>query len=168
MDIPEGYRVRIRTIKAKSGKIYTYKDLVPLRIPHRNARLVTSKSGKLYYNYYKPKGRPIRLDTWHAIRRKILGRINGHCEICGKTHPKLNVHHKDGNGNLSANPNNTPDNLIAVCPSCHMELHGLKKYKDLELIIHLRNEGNTLQNIGDIVGLSRQRISQIIKNNPQL
>lgn len=161
MEIPEGYRERIRRVTSK-GKVYTYTDLVEVRTFEHKGRLVTSKSGKQYYNYYKRKGRPYRLDTWFAISNKVIGRAKGHCEICGCKRRKLNVHHRDGNGLLSNAPNHSIDNLIAVCPSCHMALHGLKKYGQAEGILEMRSKGMTLQSIGDAHGISRQRVHQLL------
>ena len=43
------------------------------------------------------------------------------CAICGEEHKKLDVHHIDGNFN-----NNTPENLIYLCRSCHLKQHHKK------------------------------------------
>lgn len=42
------------------------------------------------------------------------------CEICGST-KNIDVHHKDGNCH-----NNSSDNLMVVCRSCHLKLHNPK------------------------------------------
>lgn len=42
------------------------------------------------------------------------------CEICGSS-ISIDVHHKDGNCH-----NNSLDNLMVVCRSCHMKLHNPK------------------------------------------
>ena len=42
------------------------------------------------------------------------------CQICG-AETKLDVHHKDGNYN-----NNSLDNLLVLCRSCHMKIHNPK------------------------------------------
>lgn len=41
-----------------------------------------------------------------------------HCEVCGKTHCRLECHHKDGD-----HANNELENLITVCSSCHKKFH---------------------------------------------
>lgn len=57
--------------------------------------------------------------------------VNRACEVCGLTNSqslarwgrKLDVHHKDGNGRTSAEPNHNPDNLRVLCRECHMSVH---------------------------------------------
>lgn len=59
----------------------------------------------------------------HKSARLIKYLIEGHersCEKCGSTR-NVEVHHKDGNYQ-----NNTPDNLILLCRSCHMKEHNPK------------------------------------------
>ena len=49
-------------------------------------------------------------------------RSNKPCEECGKLHPRMEAHHKDGN-----HANNDESNLQWLCPSCHKKAH----YRDL-------------------------------------
>lgn len=59
----------------------------------------------------------------HASSRHVAYLIDGKekkCEICGST-KSIDVHHRDGNYQ-----NNTSDNLMVVCRSCHMKLHRSK------------------------------------------
>jgi len=44
----------------------------------------------------------------------------GHRATLGRD---LNVHHIDGRGRTSANPNHDPSNLLIVCDRCHTRLH---------------------------------------------
>lgn len=56
----------------------------------------------------------------HATARKItylIGEREKKCELCGST-KSVDVHHKDGDYR-----NNSPENLMTVCRSCHMKLH---------------------------------------------
>lgn len=56
----------------------------------------------------------------HASARKIAYLIEERekvCEMCGST-KNVDIHHKDHNYN-----NNSSDNLMLVCRSCHMKLH---------------------------------------------
>ena len=63
-------------------------------------------------SYVRP---PIRTRTgFQHIARKH--RKNS-CENCGNTE-HLQIHHKDENWK-----NNSLDNLVTLCPSCHMKLH---------------------------------------------
>lgn len=53
--------------------------------------------------------------TVHYHARNLLS--NGCCEICG-SNKNVDVHHKDGNPQ-----NNSKDNLMRVCRSCHNKIH---------------------------------------------
>lgn len=56
----------------------------------------------------------------HASAKKIaylIGNRDKICEICGSTQ-SIDVHHKDGDFN-----NNSQENLMVLCRSCHMKLH---------------------------------------------
>lgn len=56
----------------------------------------------------------------HASARKLVYLIDERekvCEICGST-KNIDVHHKDGDFH-----NNSKENLMLVCRSCHMKLH---------------------------------------------
>lgn len=63
--------------------------------------------------------RPVKPDagwmTAHYHARKICP--PGHCSHCGKT-GRTDVHHKDENWR-----NNSPDNLVRLCRSCHLKEH---------------------------------------------
>lgn len=60
-------------------------------------------------------------------QQRILERDNYMCQLCGEDKKRLNIHHKDGYG-LSHNGihlpvkqrNDSPDNLITLCGSCHL------------------------------------------------
>ena len=67
----------------------------------------------------------------------ILVMANYRCQICGMTEEesiekwnrKLDIHHNDGNGRTSDNPNHEIDNLLVVCRRCHMAIHHPKGEK---------------------------------------
>ena len=69
-------------------------------------------------------GFKLSLEVYEKCKKK--------CEICGCEND-LTIHHKDGKGrnyeNRGLEPNNSLDNLIVLCRSCHGSLHG-KKYWD--------------------------------------
>ena len=58
--------------------------------------------------------------------KEILKQDNWSCQQCGSKE-NLIIHHIDGQGRNSKNPNNSLDNLITLCRSCHSRLHS-KKY----------------------------------------
>ena len=68
-------------------------------------------------------------EDWKRIAKAKKVSVDWKCEECGKqcrrpdekfdTHSRtLTVHHIDRDPQ-----NNTPDNLIALCPGCHLEAH---------------------------------------------
>lgn len=64
-----------------------------------------------------------REQTWFdGNREAALLRDNHACVRCGKT-AGLVVHHKDGNGRGSKNPNSELENLETLCRGCHAEEH---------------------------------------------
>ena len=110
-------------------------------------------------------------------KREVLERDHYSCQLCGKT-DKLLVHHHDNKGwgffNYSYSRktpiNNNFDNLVTLCPSCHLKIHNhnskaTKIKADIETIRKLRQSGRTYQAIANIFGVSRQRIHQILMYN---
>ena len=59
-------------------------------------------------------------EDWNIIRRNVYKRAGYHCEKCGETGRVLHAHHKIP---LSQGGNNSMDNLMALCESCHMDEH---------------------------------------------
>jgi 5-methylcytosine-specific restriction endonuclease McrA len=93
---------------------------------------------------------------------------------CAKCACKINlvVHHIDMSRKKNLVLNNDLDNLITLCKSCHAEAHGMKTRftkPTIEIILEMKPH-NTYQEIGDYLGISRQRVHQIIskykKDNP--
>lgn len=89
-------------------------------------------------DHHKYKGRyaPIRYTgtNWQQARQAVLERANGHCEWCNRdlsTVKRFAVHHNIGIHKFD-NPEDghTPDNLSAICQSCHAKYHGLGKIPD--------------------------------------
>ena len=75
--------------------------------------------------------RYLRCKHWQQLRFEVLKRSNGSCEQCGYKPLKrgcLQVHHKSyenvGNESLK--------DLIALCPKCHMEAHGITRTSKLK------------------------------------
>jgi len=155
---------RIRQVKGKNGRIYEYDfPAIPTggkRRPyqHHPDFRPKVKHTKKEWSFYHQRG----------LRIQCLARDNFSCQICHKisqfpdeNYRDLNIHHKDNKGyGHTPYPNNSLDNLVTLCDSCHLQLHYdvLEKHKS---IVALRNEGFTFQAIGEKFGVSRQRIFQI-------
>lgn len=74
------------------------------------------------------------------------------------------VHHKDHN-----RQHNSLHNLISLCRHCHAGAHGMivKLGRPRpDIICELRQNGMTYQVIAAYLGISRQRVHQIIAGNP--
>jgi len=133
-------------IRAKNGRIYEYDYSFP-----RNGRKTSTHHPDFQYK--------------ESYKNEALRRSNYQCEICAATDKKLYVHHKDGLGEeKTKNPNNDRGNLLVVCASCHMLIHKVGIFPDVKAIRHLRDKGYTLQQIGEVFGVSRQRIHQLLRS----
>jgi len=78
---------------------------------------------------------PRYIDGRWVYRKAIFGIKPNKCEICGELKKtKLLAHHRDGN-----RKNNTMDNLMILCYSCHNVIHRLseKTGKQRKKINHL-------------------------------
>lgn len=97
------------------------------------------------------------------IRTRIQRlRIDGFkCSICDAT-INLDVHHIDGRGLGHKEPNHNVNNLVTLCHYCHMHLHSLESWRD-EAAVRLRGKGYTLAQIGTALGVTRQRVHQILR-----
>ena len=102
---PEKYKERRRKYHEKNREVDNIKTLERMR---------KIKYGGMYYI--------------------IMERDNYTCHKCGKKE-KLTIHHKDFNGSNSRNPNNSKDNLITLCNSCHGYLH-----RSLQIFIRHRGK----------------------------
>lgn len=72
---------------------------------------------------------------YSSRREAILNRDNYTCQVCGKKHTKLEVHHIKYR---SQGGNDDEDNLITLCEDCHRDIHDgkiilVKKPKKLNL-----------------------------------
>lgn len=80
------------------------------------------------YQWYLDQGGPLyaklRRENKHfsGLRQTVLKRDGYRCQTCSSPY-QLVVHHKDGNGRGSENPNNIITNLITLCKKCHMDEH---------------------------------------------
>ena len=106
-------------------------------------------------NNYQPGS-----DFWYI---NCLKRDNYKCVDCG-VEIDLIVHHIDGSRKLGIKKmNNNLDNLLTLCKPCHARKHGYTA--DHEDVIEMREGGMTFQEIGDKLGLSRQRAHQLYQRH---
>lgn len=88
-----------------------------------NPEKVKSHKHSHYLKVQKLKGKQTRDDLhFDGNREIVLTRDNFQCVKCGAA-KSLVVHHIDGNGRGSDNPNNELSNLVTLCRSCHMKEH---------------------------------------------
>ena len=86
------------------------------------------------------------------------------CEICGasfQNNNRLEIHHRDRDRS-----NNSPGNTIILCRGCHIKLHHPRQWEN-QAVVAFRNKGFTFAHIGEIMGISRQRVHQIYKKSPK-
>ena len=80
-------------------------------------------------------------------RRNEIVQAYGHkCAFCGMSDDDsfgtwgalLSIHHKDGIGRASKNPNNNIENLQVLCRKCHASLHNKEKTRKMLVIEGVR------------------------------
>jgi hypothetical protein len=68
--------------------------------------------------------RPPRQPIPYTVRRAVLARSRGHCEDCGSTGIRLELHHltyrRDG---MTIFGRERPSHLVALCRGCHHARH---------------------------------------------
>ncbi len=62
---------------------------------------------------------------WSGQWQKAMDRDDGHCVLCGSA-KRVNVHHKDGMGQESDEPNHDLSNLEVLCSGCHSQQHTIR------------------------------------------
>ena len=77
----------------------------------------------VYYKYFKKKrgSKGVVRRGWSEIEKEeVRERQGGSCNKCGKSPPRWEYHHKDGNRS-----NNSMSNCEGLCPNCHsVKTHG--------------------------------------------
>ena len=85
------------------------------------------KFKKVNANKFKSYSDYIKSKTWKKRRLKILKRAKGMCEEC-KIRKATQVHHKTYKHLF----NEYPNELIALCGTCHQQKHDLLTDEDIE------------------------------------
>ena len=124
--------------------------------PNCNTKFIARKKGQVYcspacqktYSDRKYKD-SIRFD---GMKELILKRDGYKCVKCGSI-SNLNVHHKDHSGNQKK-PNNSPDNLITLCDTCHISEHKISRWNNDEV----RHENKHCLNCGKEMIVSKKRV----------
>ena len=97
---------------------------------------------------------------------KALERDNYLCRECKLPKTNIVVHHLDESRKLGYNHmNNELSNLITLCKECHALRHGFTAIDKYNYIKKLLSEGKNGQDIANVIGISRQRVWQIIKTH---
>ena len=70
----------------------------------------------------RPDPPGLRLDavSYERLRQQVLGRDGWRCQSCGAM-SNLEVHHKQFR---SHSGNDSEENLITLCSTCHASVHG--------------------------------------------
>lgn len=82
------------------------------------------KTGYLKRTPFKKKHKPVKkILGWEVIRKEILKRDSYQCRICFNEdiEKSLHIHHIDYDRD-----NNSLNNLVALCSSCHFRIHEMK------------------------------------------
>lgn len=99
-------------------------------MPHRRSPQKLLEKRERYHNYLQNIPRyevassfsaknihAVNVTSDNNIVMKHMRKAVGACELCGSKR-NLNVHHKDKN-----HQNNSTNNLMVLCRSCHVNLH---------------------------------------------
>lgn len=84
---------------------------------HKNNLMLSARKGKEHPHYNPNRVRKYGFGFTDALKRRILRRDSNTCVLCNKKR-KLLVHHIDYDKTHS-----TPENLVALCYSCHVKHH---------------------------------------------
>jgi hypothetical protein len=75
----------------------------------------------------------VELERFGRRRSEVLQRDNNKCVVCNGT-TRLCIHHKDGSGRGKPSHNNSLDNLVTLCNSCHNKIHATEQWKKISPI----------------------------------
>jgi len=119
---------------------------------------------------------------YKLFKEEMIQKANNKCSQCGVSgnRKKLILHHIDGefccDRNEAPKKNNHPDNVIAICRSCHSKIHGLA-VTGYPLTLRLKETRNkiyfdvwqqykgtyTMQEISQMLRMSLAQFSKLVK-----
>ncbi len=117
-------------------------------------------NGKIRYRY--PHGMS---PSYAGARQVLVTQSQGICSQCGRKVAHPDVHHRNGHGYASHNPDNNLNNLIVLCRSCHRIEH-LKSCNSAEThknVLELRIQGLTYRQIRKELSISIEYARVICK-----
>jgi len=138
-------KINLRESRRKYRRIYDHKPEIEGKIKQskkkyqmNNKEKIKNRSKEWLKNhpgYYREK----YSYNFGGMRDEVLERDNWSCVDCGMNNEqhiiifgrRLNIHHKDGNGQSSKKPNNNINNLETLCVRCHGKKHGNKNTKKI-------------------------------------
>lgn len=95
----------------------------PKKVPAektRTAPIITAKEKTFYEKY-------LETDKWKEIAKKARARAKYKCQLCGERHKPLHVHHNTYEHIYYETE--YPEDLVALCSTCHTNLHEYLKAK---------------------------------------
>jgi len=105
-----------------------------------------------------------REKRWFGGNRDVVLKRDGSCVKCG-SNDKLHVHHKNGVGRGHHNPDNSLDNLVTLCNSCHQKFHNRYNISNNQFYILAvkKLNGHSTREVGKLLGISHTTV-RVIRN----
>jgi len=102
---------------------------------------------------------------WESLRNAVMVRADGWCELCNRK--AVEVHHIKYPKNLE---DDNIKNLLAVCRTCHLKLHGKVKLIDYESLFRRFQAdvyafmivGNRREELPELKDIYNKYISEIV------
>lgn len=116
----DGYTSQCKKCRINKKKEWMQKTETKKMRAHQARKFRKTKEGKEYTSEINKK--TSNKTRFGGNRDKVFKSFGGKCYHCDNKE-KLCIHHIDGDGRNSKNPNNVLDNLMLLCLSCHMKLH---------------------------------------------
>jgi ribosomal protein S27AE len=146
---------------AKEDKIILPQNDKPL-MGRKSKRKNGTVALYIYPSYYNKNGQPANkpYPKYSKVLKRFIRNRDKVCQICGVDN-HLDIHHKDGTGlHKTEPPNQSTDNLILLCHSCHLKLHN-RINRICKAVITRIPQGKTYQSIAKAFNISEQEVNDI-------